>query len=278
MRHISTLLGWTLAAAALAPTATRAQEPYRVGPGDVLEVLVSNREDLSRLPTVQTSGGIFLPRAGYVPVVGLTTAEIAERVTPLLAASDLPSPVVAVRVKEYKSQFVWVHGEVLYPGRKPLRGGTRLVDALLDAGGFTSRASGSVTVERQSGTFPDGRRSVAVHLNGASPTAEEVQELGLYLTTGDVIFAGIQHWVVIGGEVRVPGRYPLESGMTLTRLVELAGGRSPFGSDQVVVTRVDPASGGTRDVEANLKAIQSGSAQDLVLTPGDRVIVQTRGM
>jgi hypothetical protein len=44
------------------------------------------------------------------------------------------------------------------------------------------------------------------------------------------------------------------------------------------VTRVDPGSGGTRDIEANLKDIRSGNAEDLVLTPGDRVLVQTRGL
>lgn len=277
MKPLTILLASTLIVVALASGAA-AQQPYRVGPGDVLEVVVTNRSDLSRLPTVQTSGGVFLPRAGYVSVVGLTTGEITERVTPLLVADDLPSPSVAVRVREYKSQFVWVHGEVLYPGRKPLKGGTRLIDALLDAGGFTSQASGRISVERRNGTFPDGRSSLAVRFNGGSPSPEEISELELYLKSGDVIFAGTQHWVVIGGEVLTPGRYPLEEGMTLTQLLELAGGRSPFGSDDIVITRVDPAAGATKDVEADLKAIRSGDTQDMVLTPGDRVMVQTRGL
>lgn len=267
----------TLVVAILAP-GTSAQEPYRVGPGDVLEVIVSSRSDLSRLPTVQTTGGVFLPRAGYVLVAGLTTGEAAQKIVPLLVADDLQSPDVSVRVKEYKSQFVWVRGEVLYPGRKPLRGGTRLIDALLDAGGFTTRASGLVSVERQNGTFPDGRRSISVRLGGGDPTPEEINELGLYLAPGDVMLAGIQNWVVVGGEILQPGRYPLEAGLTLTRAIELAGGQAAFGSDKVTVTRVDVSGGGTQDIEANLKDIRSGSAQDLVLTPGDRVLVQTRGL
>ena len=277
MKSIFALCASILLVGALAPELS-AQEPYRVGPGDVLEVIVANRSDLSRLPTVQTTGGVFLPRAGYVPVAGLTTAEAAERIAPLLVADDLPSPNVLVQVKEYKSQFVWVHGEVLYPGRKPLRGGTRLIDALLDAGGFTTRASGQVTVQRQTGTFPDGRRSIAVRLGGSNPTPEEINDLGIYLATGDILLAGIQNWVTVGGEILRPGRYPLEDGLTLTHLIELAGGRATFGSDRVTVTRVDPAGGGTRDIEANLKDIRSGSAEDLVLTPGDRVLVQTRGL
>ena len=271
------LLASILLVVALAPGAA-AQEPYRVGPGDVLEVIVASRSDLSRLPTVQTTGGVFLPRAGYVAVAGLTTDEAAQRIGPLLIGDDLLSPDVSVRVKEYKSQFVWVYGEVLYPGRKPLRGGTRVIDALLDAGGFTTRASGHVSVERQKGAFPDGRSSIAIRFGGGDPTPEEINDLGLYLAPGDVLLAGIQNWVVVGGEIVRPGRYPLENGLTLAHVIEQAGGRATFGSDRVTVTRVDPGSGGTRDIEANLKDIRSGNAEDLVLTPGDRVLVQTRGL
>jgi len=277
MRTGLALLASILLVAALAPGAA-AQEPYRVGPGDVLEVIVASRSDLSRLPTVQTTGGIFLPRAGYVTVADLTTDEAAQRIAPLLMGDDLLSPDVSVRVKEYKSQFVWVYGEVLHPGRKPLRGGTRLIDALLDAGGFTTRASGHVTVERQKGAFPDGRRTIAIRFDGGDPTPEEINDLGLYLAPGDVLLAGIQNWVVVGGEIVRPGRYPLEDGLTLTHAIEQAGGRATFGSDRVTVTRVDPSSGGTRDIEANLKDIRSGNAEDLVLIPGDRVLVQTRGL
>jgi len=268
----------TLLIATLAPGPATAAEPYRVGPGDVLEVVVHGRPDLSRLPTVQTTGGVFLPRVGYVEVTGLTTGEIEGRVTPLLVAEDLPAPEVSVRVKEYKSQFVWVHGEVLHPGRKPLRGGTRLIDALLDAGGFTARASGEVTIQRTNGALPNGQRSHAVRLGGANPTPEEIQELGLYLASGDVVLAGTQHWVTVSGEVARPGRYPLEDGLTLTRLIEQAGGRTSFGSDRVTVRPIGAAGGGTSDIEADLKAIRSGTAADLVLSPGDQVAVPTRGL
>lgn len=277
-RRALALAALTLLAATVAPGGARASEPYRVGPGDVLDVVIDGRADLSRLPTVQTTGGVYLPRAGYVEVAGLATDEIAARITPLVAADDLPAPAVSVRVKEYKSQFVWVHGEVLHPGRKPLRGGTRLIDTLLDAGGFTARASGDVTIQRQRGTLPDGGHSLSVRFSGADPTSQEIQNLGLFLANGDVIFAGTQHWVTVRGEVARPGRYPLEAGMTLSHLIEQAGGRTPFGSDRVTVQHIDDAAGGTSDIEANLKAIRSGEATDPVLSPGDQVSVSTRGL
>jgi protein involved in polysaccharide export with SLBB domain len=254
----------------LAQAPAEAPPPYRVGPGDVLEVVVDGRPDLSRLPTVQTTGGVFLPRTGEVPVQGLTTDEIAARVAPLLAGADLASPRVAVRVKEYQSQFVWVRGAVQRPGRKPLRQGTRLVDALLDAGGFVEGASGEVVIDRSGGTFADGSRSARFRFASASPTPVELEQLGLPLLAGDVITAGIQRWVFVSGAVRKPSRYPFEDALTLSRLIEQAGGILRTASDRVVVRRA----GG--EIEADLGAIRDGKAQDVVLAPGDEVVVRAR--
>jgi protein involved in polysaccharide export with SLBB domain len=244
--------------------------PYRVGPGDVLEVAVDGRPDLSRLPTVQTTGSIWLPRAGEVQVRGLTPGEIAARLTPLLAGEDLASPRVAVRVKEYQSQFVWVRGAVLRPGRKPLRSGTRLLDALLDAGGFQEGASGEVTLERAAGTFADGSREKQFRFGGQGPTPQELDELSLPLVTGDAITAGLQLWVSVSGAVLRPGRRPFVDQLTLLQAVDAAGGVLRGGSDQVLVR----GAGGER--EADLHAIRDGKAQDVALAPGDEVVVRAR--
>ena len=261
----------TLGLLLLAPPASAEEpEPYRVGPGDVLEVVVDGRPDLSRLPTVQTTGRIWLPRAGEVAVRGLTTDEIVVRVTPLLAGEDLVAPRVAVRVKEYHSQFLWVRGAVQRPGRKPLRAGMRLVDALLDAGGFVAGVSGEVTIERPGGTFPDGSRSRSFRFTGTSPTPEELEQLGLLLHAGDVVTAALQRWVTVSGAVRRPGRYPFAEAMTVGRLVEAAGGILRMGSDKVIVRRA----GG--EIEADLKAIRDGKAEDVVLAPDDEVAVRER--
>jgi polysaccharide export outer membrane protein len=254
---------------AQATTAAAPAAPYRVGPGDVLEVAVDGRPDLSRLPTVQTTGSVWLPGAGEVEVRGLTTDEIAARVAPLLAEEGLPAARVGVRVREYHSQFVWVQGALVRPGRKPLRSGSRLVDALLDAGGFLSGASGEVTLERMSGTLPDGSRSATFRF-GLNPTPEELERLALPLQPGDVITAQVQRWVTVSGAVRRPGRYPFESALTVSRLVEAAGGLLRTGSDRVIVRRTGA------EVEADLGDIRAGKSEDPPLAPGDEVVVRER--
>jgi protein involved in polysaccharide export with SLBB domain len=250
--------------------AIEAPLPYRVGPGDVLEVVVEGRPDLSRLPTVQTTGTVWLPRAGLVEVRGLTTGEIASRVAPLLSAGDLASPRVTVRVKEYQSQFVWVRGAVRQPGRKPLRSGTRLVDALLDAGGFRDGASGEVTVERARGVFPDGTRSVRFRFAGMHPAPEELAQLSLSLLAGDVITAGVQRWITVSGAVRRPGRHAFDDALTVSRAVEAAGGILHTGSERVILRR----QGG--ETEVDLGAVRDGKAEDVPLAPGDEVLVKAR--
>lgn len=252
--------------------ATSAADPYHVGPGDVLEVAVAGRPDLSRMPTVQTTGGVFLPRAGQVAVSGLTTDEIAARVAPLLAGEDLASPEVKVAVREYNSQFVWVNGAVVRPGRKPLRAGTRLVDVLLDAGGFRENASGEVRLERANGVLPDGSRATRFRFTGLDPTPGELQQLALPVATGDVITATVQLWVTVSGAVKTPGRYPFEHAPTVSRLVEAAGGILRSGSDRVILRR---ASGGG-EIEVDLDAIRDGEAPDVDLGPGDEVAVRSR--
>lgn len=252
---------------------TELAAPYRVGVGDVLEVAVEGRPDLSRLPTVQTTGTVWVPRAGEVPVRGLTVEEIAARVAPRLAAEDLPQPRVSVRVREYQSQFVWVRGAVNRPGRKPLRAGSRLVDALLDAGGFQQGASGELTVERASG-FADGGRELRLRFSGREPTPEELQQLSLPLAAGDVITATTQQWVSVSGAVRRPGRYPWDGGLSVARLVEKAGGLVRGAREEVQLRRRGEPAG--QEVEADLGAIREGRAEDPLLAPGDEVAVRAR--
>ena len=80
------------------------------------------------------------------------------------------------------------------------------------------------------------------------------------------------HLPGLSGEVRRPGRYPLEDGMTLGRLVDSAGGLTPFGNDRITVRHPDARG----EVEVDLGAVRSGKAVDPVLSPGDHVMVKAK--
>ena len=259
-----------------APAVARSLD-YQVGPGDVLEIAVYGNDDLSRIPTVQTNGAITVPLLGDVQVAGLTVAEVQQAITEKLAKDYLVNPQVEVKVREFHSQFVSVVGEVNAPGRLPLRGRTRLIDALTEAKGFTPRASGEVTITRTEGTFDGGGSSITVRLsNSSGPTLQDTINLSLPLRNGDIITASPKFFVTVDGEVARPSRYAIEADLTVTGAISLAGGLTRFGSSTVKVRRTDPHSGKVSVVEVDLKDVRNGKKPDLPLLPNDVVSVGRR--
>ena len=113
---------------------------------------------------------------------------------------------------------MWVLGAVNRPGRKPLRAGTRLLDALLDAGGFLQGASGEVVVSRSNGSFADGCTSCTSSFAGKDPSPEELARLGLPLAAGDHVTATLQLFVGVSGAVQRPGQYAYADALTLGAL------------------------------------------------------------
>ena len=250
---------------------------YAVGPGDVIEVSVIGNEDASRIPTVQTNGSISLPLLGEIQVAGLTIAEVQRKITNLLEKDFLVNPQVEVKVRDYNSQYVSVVGEMNSPGRKPLRGRTRLIDILTEAGGFKPTASTDVMITRTDGGFDGGQKSITVHLSrSASPSMQDLVNLELPLKNGDIITAFPKSFVTVDGEVNRPGRFAFESDLTVTGAVSLAGGLTRFGSTGVKLRRTDPVDGKVEIIEVDLKDVRKGKKPDVPLLPNDVISVSRR--
>ena len=263
-------------ASPLGATVQQQGEPdYLIGPGDVIEVDVFGNDDLSRTATVQTNGTVTLPLLGDVAVSGLAARAIAEKLKDLLGRDYLVNPQVEVRIKDYLSQFVSVVGEVQAPGRKPIKGRTRLIDALVEAGGFNTRASGEVVVTRISGAFPGGSHVLTVRLGGTL-TPEGQRAIESPLVSGDIISASPREYVTVEGEVQRPNRYPIDGELSVTGALSLAGGLTRFASSDVKVRRLDPQTGQIQIREVDLKAIRKGKEPDLVLMPNDVISVARR--
>jgi len=250
-------------------------DDYRVGPGDVLEIAVLGNASLSRSATVQTTGTITFPLLNEVAVGGLTVGEIQRKMTALLEKDFLVDPHVEVLVKEYQSQFVVVLGEVNTPGRKVLRGGSRLIDVLVEAGGFTPRASGDVVITRSEGTFEGGGRTLRMRLGGAF-SGQDYVGLEMALRNGDVITAPARQYVTVEGEVQRPGRYAIEGDLTVTGAISTAGGLTRFGSSDVKLRRIDPATGKVTITKVDLKDIRKGSDPDPAVGANDVITVSRR--
>lgn len=152
-RHrMRTILAWILVAPAvlgvLGCAETRrdyeveliAPSEFPLGPEDVLRVTVWKSQDLSGEVTVRPDGTITLPLIGDVPAAGLTANVLAKRIADRLT-EYISAPVVTVQVKEVNSYFIYVLGEVVRPGKYPLKSYTNVMQGISLAGGFAPFAS-----------------------------------------------------------------------------------------------------------------------------------------
>ena len=116
------------------------EEPYRLGPEDVIKVDVWQEKELTVEVTVRPDGGVSLPLINYVQAAGLTAPELADVITQKLR-EYIKEPRVAVIVTQVNASKIYVLGNVLKPGHYPLRHEMTVLQALSHAGGFTSFAS-----------------------------------------------------------------------------------------------------------------------------------------
>ena len=125
---------------ALDEAAKPVSKEFLLGPEDVLEVTVWRNQDLSRTVVVRPDGKISLPLIGDVQASGLTSAQVAAKIAARLTEFK-ENPNVSVSLKEVNSYFIFVLGEVLKPGKYPLKSYATVLQGVSLAGGFTLYAS-----------------------------------------------------------------------------------------------------------------------------------------
>jgi polysaccharide biosynthesis/export protein len=157
-----------------------ADEPYRIGREDVLDVSVWRDPDLSRTVPVRPDGFISLPMVGEVKADGKTTVELETEIRAALKPY-VQEPKVTVIVREVNAPRVFVTGEVARPGAYPMRGRVNVVQAIALAGGFSDFASqGSIMVIRR-----DGK---GIPVNYADLVTDDDEErTSVWLMPGDTV-------------------------------------------------------------------------------------------
>jgi len=243
----------------------------------VLDIVVVNDPQFSRpAAVVQTNGMITIPLVGDVPVASLTVPEIRTKLTRLLDGY-LVRPQVEVKVREYVSQYVTVMGEVNSPGRKPLRGQTKLLDVLTEAGSLRPSASGELEITRSDGTFSGGEKSLRVHVGRSTATAQDLISLQVPLRHLDLVRALPKYYVSIEGEVARPARYLLEADLTLTGLISMAGGLTKWAKNDVkIIRRMEGSPQTVKVIEVDVKDVRKGKKPDVPLEANDFISVGRR--
>ncbi|PYE30404.1 polysaccharide export outer membrane protein [Idiomarina fontislapidosi] len=208
----------------------RNQYDYVVGRGDILNITVWDHPELTipagsmRAPAeagnwVHNDGTIFYPYVGKIQVAGKRVTEIRELITERLA-TYIEKPQVDVTVAAFRSQRVYVTGEVKKPGTLPISNvPMTLIEAVSQSGGLTPAADWTeVTLTRGSDEQVYSLRD----LYQRGDTQENI-----ILKAGDIInVARNDHRkVFVLGEVTKPQSYPVgRYGTTLAEALSDAGG------------------------------------------------------
>jgi len=167
-----------------------APSEFFLGPEDVLKVTVWKSPDLSGEMTIRPDGTITMPLIGDVPAAGLTANALAKRIGDRLT-EYVSAPIVTVQVKEVNSYFIYVLGEVVKPGKYPLKSYANVVQGISLAGGFATFASKSkIKVLRNVSTGSEGhekKRQIEIPVHYDDILKGTAVPGNFILRSGDVI-------------------------------------------------------------------------------------------
>ena len=116
-----------------------ADDEYKIGPGDIIEIMVWNDEQLSRQVVVPPDCVISYPLAGDFNVKGMTVAALEEQVQEQLK-KYLPDTPVSVSLLAANDLKIYVIGKVNKPGMFQINLETTVMQALSMAGGLSTFA------------------------------------------------------------------------------------------------------------------------------------------
>lgn len=163
---------------------------FFLGPEDVLKVTVWKSPDLSGEVTIRPDGTITMPLIGDVPAAGLTANVLAKRIAERLT-EYISSPIVTVQVKEVNSYFIYVLGEVVKPGKYPLKSYANVMQGIALAGGFAPFASkNKIKVLRNVSTGSEGheeKRQIEIPVRYDDVLKGTAVPGNFVLLSGDVI-------------------------------------------------------------------------------------------
>src|SRR5438034_2221319 len=267
-------------AIALVPTTGAAQTPpsaaatdYVVGPQDVLTITSYDQADLSGRFAVETDGTFTYPLIGRFRAGGLTLRQVEDQLKKRLKDEGyFRNPQVTVAVEQYKSQKVFIVGEVRNPGTYTLSGNMNLVEALARAGSTLPTATEEAVIVPARGNasgprMPDGQDANDVVRVNLRDLENGVFSQNAVLRDGDTIFVPRAESVYLFGQVKNPGAYPLQQkNTTVLQALSLAGGVTDRGS----TARIDIV----RIVNGEKKELRVKLGDPV--KPGDTIIVHER--
>src|SRR6185503_10875009 len=245
---------------------------YVVGAADVLKVTVYDEPTMSGTYRVDTDGSFQYPMLGRIAAAGMRVRDIEQMLKTKLEDGFIRRAQVTVDVDQFRSRSIFIVGEVRSPGKYPMTGQMSLIEALAAAGSTTPTASSEVLILRprdpvtaQPLTPDQVDQTKVTRVNLGDLQLGRLSE-NVSLMEGDTIFVPKAEKFFITGQVRNPGAYTFDRGLTVLQAISLAGGLTDKGSNRRIKV---------------IRTVKGKKAQlnvDLTdtLEPGDTLLVPQR--
>lgn len=268
------ILASALVALTLGPTLSFAQsakaDPMALGPGDVVRITVYGQPDLSTLTRLSENGEITFPLLGSVALDNMSTIEAERHVAGLLDSRGIVRnaqvTVFLEQRSERSAEQVTILGKVDRPGKYTLQsasvqGVSSVIDLLASAGGTIDGAADYVFLMRPT---HDSYARTKIDLIQLVQFGE--LSVDRSLLNGDIVLVPETEVFYIYGQVRRPGRYPLERDMTVMQALSVASGVTDIGNESGIILRRRTDTG-NQETEVAITEF---------LKPGDVVYVKER--
>src|ERR1051325_3429358 len=195
--------------------ASQAPDRYRIGVGDVLDVRIYNRPQLSREAVrVEGSGMIRMPLIdGEIQAACKTEAELAKEISTRYARYYRNLPV-DVFIKEYHAREVALIGAVNEQGRYQMQRRIRLLELLTFAKGPSDKAGQTINIVRgprvdlcsQGANSTSNQEGlISFKLND---TLQGVESANPFVEAGDIVTIPDAEQVYVVGNVYSPRSLP----------------------------------------------------------------------
>ena len=140
------------------PQVTPAAQPpaqMTLAPGDQIEIKFAHAQEFNEMQTIRPDGKIEMQFVGEVAAAGKTPAELREELKQLFG-QHLKYPQLAVFVRTWNENRVYVGGEVTKPGMIAMPGRLTALEAVMEAGGFKPETAGTsniVVIRQRDGKY-----------------------------------------------------------------------------------------------------------------------------
>lgn len=255
-------------------------QSYRLGPGDVLVLILTG--DVAQVHTLEVNreGFILIPQVGQVFVANLTLSQLEDqlygrlgRVYSGVRRAPNARTRFSVTVARLRNLQIFVVGDVVRAGQYPVSAAGTVLTGLYAAGGPTENGSFRRIGVRRGRVLVDTMDVYDYLLRGEVPT-------DIRLQSGDVVFVPVRGGLVkVAGRVVRPAIYEIKAGETLRDVIEFAGGYDAAAlRNRIQIHRIlpTPESGVGREriiLEVAGEQMAGGTIPAVPVSAGDSIVV-----